>query len=119
MAGLLVFSLRDPRVVTSWVTRARGGGIWAPGGISTDGKALFVATGNTIDATKWGDGEAVFRLPPDLYRADRTQNYFAPVDWCELDRRDADLGGTNPLPLGNISLTPQQPYECRCSRTVR
>jgi len=87
-------SLRDPQVVTSWATRARGGGIWAPGGISTDGKSLFVATDNTFDAATWGDGEAVFRLPPDLRPADRTQEYFAPVDWYELDRRDADLGGT-------------------------
>jgi hypothetical protein len=88
-------SLRDPQVVTSWAIRARGGGIWAPGGISTDGKSLFVATGNTFDAATWGEGEAVFRLPPDLHRADRTQDHFAPVDWYELDRRDADLGGTN------------------------
>ncbi len=96
---IIGISLRDPQVVASWATRARGGGIWAPGGISTDGKSLFVATGNTIDAAAWGDGEAVFRLPPDLRRADRTQDHYAPADWHELDRRDADLGGTNPLPL--------------------
>jgi hypothetical protein len=89
--------LRDPRTVASWVTRARGGGIWAPGGISSDGESLFIATGNTIDAAAWADGEGVFRLGPDLRRSDRTQDYFAPVDWRDLDRRDADLGGTHPL----------------------
>jgi PQQ enzyme repeat len=92
-------SLHDPQVVASWATRARGGGIWAPGGISTDGKSLFVATGNTIDTAAWADGEAIFRLFPDLRRVDQTQDHFAPLDWYELDRRDADLGGTNPLPL--------------------
>jgi hypothetical protein len=30
-------SLSDPRTINSWATRARGGGIWAPGGITTDG----------------------------------------------------------------------------------
>src|SRR5436309_7119294 len=54
--------LRDPRDVVSWSTRGRGGGIWAPGGIASDGRSLFVATGNTIDVTTWSDGEAVLRL---------------------------------------------------------
>jgi hypothetical protein len=34
---IIGISLRDPQVVANWATRARGGGIWAPGGISTDG----------------------------------------------------------------------------------
>ncbi len=97
--------LEDPHKVVSWHTRAPGGGIWAPGGIAGDGRSLFVATGNTIDTPAWGDGEAVFRLVPDLRRDDRKQDFFAPTDWHALDRRDADLGGTNPmllnLPEGN------------------
>src|SRR5438132_1860659 len=91
--------LRDARDVVSWSTRGRGGGIWAPGGIASDGRSLFVATGNTIDLTTWSDGEAVFRLAPDLHRDDSPQSYFAPSDWRTLDDRDADLGGTNPLPI--------------------
>jgi hypothetical protein len=55
-------SLSEPRIIKSWATRARGGGIWAPGGISTDGTSLFVATGNTFGARTWSDGEAVIRL---------------------------------------------------------
>jgi hypothetical protein len=54
-------SLSDPGKVISWSTRARGGGIWAPGGISAVGHSLFVATGNTFGASSWSDGEAVFR----------------------------------------------------------
>ncbi len=92
-------SLSGPRIVKSWATRARGGGIWAPGGVSSDGKSLFVATGNTFDAKVWSDGEAVLRLAPDLRRSDVKKDFFAPSDWQALDARDADLGGTNPLPL--------------------
>jgi hypothetical protein len=91
--------LQDPREIVSWSTRGRGGGIWAAGGISSDGHSLFVATGNTLDATTWSDGEAVFRLTPDLRRDERPQSFFAPSDWRALDAGDADLGGTNPLPL--------------------
>jgi outer membrane protein assembly factor BamB len=92
-------SLRDPRDVVSWSTRARGGGIWAPGGIASDGHSLFVATGNTFGARRWSDGEAIIRLAPDLRHNDRPQDFFAPADWRALDARDLDLGGTNPLPL--------------------
>ena len=96
---VLGISLRDPRDIVSWSTRGRGGGIWAPGGISSDGHALFVATGNTIGTSTWSDGEAVIRLTPDLRHDERPQDFFAPSDWRALDERDADLGGSNPLPL--------------------
>jgi hypothetical protein len=89
----------DPRKVTSWSTQARGGGILAPGGIASDGRDLFVATGNTLDASSWSGGEAVFRLAPDLHPSTVKRDFFAPPDWRALDTRDADLGGTNPLPL--------------------
>ncbi|MBV9815371.1 MAG: PQQ-binding-like beta-propeller repeat protein [Alphaproteobacteria bacterium] len=91
--------LQNPRDVVSWSTRGRGGGIWAPGGIASDGHALFVATGNTLGVSSWSDGEAVFRLTPDLHRAERPQDFFSPANWRALDERDADLGGSNPLPF--------------------
>ena len=92
-------SLHDPGKVVSWQTRARGGGIWAPGGLSTVGRELFFATGNTFGTANWSDGEAVWRLSPDLRRRDDKQYFFAPIDWRALDQRDEDLGGTNPIPL--------------------
>lgn len=96
---ILGISLRDPRDIVSWSTRGRGGGIWAPGGISGDRRALFIATGNTFGASTWSDGEAVIRLMPDLRHEERPQDFFAPADWKALDERDADLGGSNPLPF--------------------
>lgn len=89
--------LAHPRRVVAWSTRTRGGGIWAPGGIASDGHALFVTTGNTIGAQRWGGGEAVIRLTPDLDFSARPQDFFAPADWRRLDQGDLDLGGTNPL----------------------
>jgi hypothetical protein len=92
-------SLADPRNVASWSTRGRGGGIWAPGGISASAQSLFVATGNTKGVSTWSDGEAVIRLAPDLHRSEDKRDFFAPTDWRALDSFDADLGGTNALPL--------------------
>src|SRR5215471_9964194 len=90
-------SLKDPGKLTSWSTRARGGGIWAPGGISAVGHSLFVATGNTFSASTWSDGEAVVRLAGDLHRSNDRRDYFAPTNWHALDMQDADLGATNPV----------------------
>ncbi len=90
-------SLEPPHAVRGWSTRARGGGVWAPGGMTSDGTALYFSTGNTMGAQHWSDGEAVIRLAPDLRFANDPSDYFAPADWAQLDARDADLGGTNPL----------------------
>jgi hypothetical protein len=92
-------SLDHPNAIVSWATRTRGGGIWAPAGISSDGTSLFVATGNTMDAATWSDGEGVIRLAADLRRSEASKDFFAPANWRDLDEQDADLGGTAPIPL--------------------
>jgi outer membrane protein assembly factor BamB len=92
-------STTDPGKVVRFSTRARSGGIWAQGGVTSDGKSLFVATGNTGLAKEWGDGEAVLRFPPDLARPVAARDYFAPSNWKDLDDHDLDLGGTAPIPL--------------------
>jgi outer membrane protein assembly factor BamB len=85
--------------VGSWSTRARGGGIWAAGGITSDGTSLFVATGNTMGAKVWSDGEAVIRLVPDLPHSVATTDFFTPTNWAGMDSGDIDLGSSNPLPF--------------------
>jgi hypothetical protein len=92
-------SLDDPGTIAAWSTRAEGGGVWAPGGISYDGHSLFLSTGNTKGAAEWSDGEAVFRFGTDLKRPTSPRDFFAPADWKALDDSDEDLGGTSPLPL--------------------
>ena len=89
--------LSHPGTVRSWHTTALAGGIWAPGGVSSDGRSLYVSTGNTMHASSWGGGEAVIRLPASLHFSARPANFFAPRDWKVLDERDADLGGVAPV----------------------
>lgn len=84
----------------SWATRApSGGGIWAQGGLASDGTSLYATTGNTFGATHWQDGEAVIRLRPGLARSSDTKDYFTPKNWKTLDNQDADLGGTGAVPF--------------------
>ena len=88
-----------PAITGSWSTRAKGGGIWAQGGVASDGTSLFATTGNTFSNASWVDGEAIIRLLPGLARSTNTQDYFTPANWKILDNEDLDLGGTQALPL--------------------
>jgi outer membrane protein assembly factor BamB len=95
----------DPSTKTlagNWETRASRGGIWAQGGISSDGKYLFATTGNTEGTSTWGDGEAILRLLPGLAHATSTTDYYTPANWQALDNEDADLGGTEALPISVV-----------------
>ena len=97
--------LSDPQSPRSFRTRAHGGGIWAPGGLASDGASVFAATGNTIGTGgTFGDGEAILRLPATgpLTPAD----FFAPANWVSLDNADIDLGGSGPLLVRVPGATP-------------
>ena len=106
-------STSDPTQVSAWVTRALAGGVWAPGGISSDGQSLFFATGNTENQSNtftapssWQDGETIFRLPSTLVASGQTTDYFTPTNWTALDNADTDLGGTAPLVFSVPGATP-------------
>jgi outer membrane protein assembly factor BamB len=88
-----------PTTVRAWRTKARGGGVWAPAGVTSDGTSLFVTTGNTFGAVKWSGGESIIRLHPNLVFSRRRADHFTPPDWLALDANDVDLGGTAPIPF--------------------
>jgi len=82
-----------------WATGANRGGIWSQGGLAQNGKTLLVATGNTDDTSQWSGGEAILRLRPGLAAPAGPVDYYTPANWLTLDDEDADLGGTEALPL--------------------
>lgn len=91
----------------AFATRAHAAGIWAPGGLASDGTSVFATTGNSMSdeggiyttPPTWGHGNAILRLGPDLKTITEsdTKDYFTPQNWADLDRRDLDLGGCGPL----------------------
>lgn len=99
-------STDDPTRVSGWATRGALGGIWAPSGVVSDGASLFIATGNTIVAPTWLDGEAVIKLPPSLVASENPTDYYTPTNWAFLDQTDTDLGSTAPLLVDVPGATP-------------
>src|SRR5207237_1235198 len=78
------------------VPTQREGAIWAAPAFNSTGD-VFVTTGNGDSTTDFDTANAVVHLTPDLRQLD----FFAPADWVELSRRDADLGSTGPTLLDN------------------
>jgi hypothetical protein len=100
--------LNDPSIVMAWATTTTQGGIWAVGGVASDGVDPFVATGNTTytsSTSPWGGGEAILHLSPSLVLSG-TSNYWAPNNWHTLDEYDTDLGGSGPLLVTVPGATP-------------
>src|SRR6266481_7527917 len=99
----------NPASVTAWAaaTNSHGGAIWGVGGVASDGKNPFVATGNTFSTGgNWGGGEAVIRFQPGPIFTGSPSDYWAPLDWLDLDNLDFDLGGCGPLLVDVPGATP-------------
>jgi outer membrane protein assembly factor BamB len=106
----------DPTQMTIFATRVLGGGIWGPSGVASDGTSVYFATGNSMGMINspfshpdmYGDGETVFKLPPDLSRVSNTTEYFVPTNWSEMDDSDYDIGGTGTLVVDVPGATPSK-----------
>jgi hypothetical protein len=83
----------------------RGEGIWAAGGMASDGNGVFVTTGNNLTgATTHADSEEVVRIT-GLGTVDRTgtANVFYPSSWQSMDANDADMTSSSPVYLSSPS----------------
>jgi outer membrane protein assembly factor BamB len=101
-----VSTTATPAVTAALSTSAEKGGIWAPGGIASDGSALFFATGNTANATTYAGGEAVVRATSSLSPIKSNSRFFAPSNWQMLDNEDLDVGGVSPTLIDLAGSTP-------------
>jgi hypothetical protein len=99
--------IANPSAPVAFATKAHAGGIWAPGGLASDGTSVFAATGNTMSdggglfssPSTWGHGDAILRLGTDLktIAESQTKDFFAAQNWASLDAGDLDLGGSGPI----------------------
>lgn len=108
--------LDNPAAPIAFVTKGLGGGIWAPGGLASDGVSVFAATGNTMEKAgamnttpaTWSHGNAVLRLAPDLKEIaeGQTIDFFATMAWKDEDKQGWDLGSSSPVLLNVPGSTP-------------
>src|SRR5262249_49387680 len=68
----------NPGLISGWATPAMAAGIWAPGGLSSDGTSVFAATGNAFGEITWAGGEMVGRFGPGASFSGNPVDYWAP-----------------------------------------
>jgi hypothetical protein len=101
--------INNPTNVLAWATTAIGGGIWGHGGVASDGTNMFVVTGNTWNtAGIWMGGEAIIRLQAGPTWTGQPTDYWAPINWHDLDNSDTDLGGVSATVIDVPGATPSQ-----------
>lgn len=97
----------NPGIPSAWATSAEKAGIWAPGGLSSDGTSLYGATGNGVSSS-WADNDMVGRFGGTDIFSGQTTDYWVPTNWQDLDFYDTDLSGTTPIPLDLPGATPSK-----------
>lgn len=102
-------AINNPSDVMAWATTAIGGGIWGHSGVASDGINMFVITGNTFNTGgNWMGGEAIIRLQAGPTFSGQPTDYWAPLNWLDLDNGDTDLGGVSAMLIDVPNATPSQ-----------
>jgi hypothetical protein len=93
-----------------YVPPAREAGMWAPGGPSSDGTSIFMATGNTPDTdpsgANWKGGYSVIRFGAGPTFSAGSTNFWHAV--ADDTQGDDDLGGSAPLVVDAPDITPSK-----------
>ena len=91
---------KDPTKMGGWATLGRGEGIWASGGMASDGNGVFAVTGNNTAGASdhmMADSEEVVRITGLGVLTRSNQNLYFPTSWRSMDTGDQDFGSASPV----------------------
>jgi hypothetical protein len=94
-----------PSQAKEYATPSAQAGMWAPGGPSSDGTSIFMATGNGTNAGGWKGAHSVIRFGAGPTFTPGAANYLHAV---KDDNADDDLGGSGPLVVDDPAITPSK-----------
>jgi hypothetical protein len=96
------------RAVAGWATAGQQEGIWAPGGMASDGNGVFAITGNNGSAPQTHlDSEEIIRVTAAGTATHDDANVFYPSIWrTGMDQGDKDFGSCSPLVVMATGGTP-------------
>ncbi|HEV3191813.1 MAG TPA: hypothetical protein VGY54_14985, partial [Polyangiaceae bacterium] len=109
---IAAISTADPTKAGAWASGGVGEGIWAAGGMASDGNGVIAVTGNSKGAQMHLDGEEVLRITGLGTLTRNNANIFYPIGtnpanplWRSMDGADNDFGSNNPVvfPVGGTS----------------
>ncbi|HET6149279.1 MAG TPA: hypothetical protein VFH68_17205 [Polyangia bacterium] len=106
---VIAVDTKDPTRTGAWATAGQGEGIWASGGMASDGTGVFAVTGNATGGVPAAhrDSEEVVHLT-GLATLDRStiKHVFYPAIWAAMDAGDQDFGSSSPVYIEVPGATP-------------
>ena len=117
---VVAIDITHPATFTGWASAGGSEGIWAHGGLASDGTGVFAATGNGHAGAHNNastDAEEVVRLTGMASFTRNAANVYYPSIWQQMDGTDKDFGSSSPtyvpLPAGStpsaILVAPAKP----------
>jgi hypothetical protein len=105
---VIAVDTKNPAGATAWATLGGQEGIWAPGGMASDGNGVFAITGNGHTANHANsDAEEIIRITAMATPHRDNANMFYPTIWQSgMDNGDKDFGSCSPLVVDVPGSTP-------------
>jgi PQQ-like domain len=105
---VVAVDIKNPSTAAGWATSGQQEGIWAPGGMASDGTGVFAVTGNNGSAPEAHlDSEEVIRVTGLAIAHADDANRFYPTIWrTGMDMGDKDFGACSPLVIAATGGTP-------------
>lgn len=105
---VVAINTKTPTMRGAWATAGQREGIWAPGGLASDGTNIFAITGNSTNPppATHADSEEVVRLTGLAQLSRTNDSLYYPSTWATMDRADADFGANNPIYMTIPGSTP-------------
>jgi len=103
-------NIGDPTKVAGWATLGSQEGIWAAGGMASDGNGVFAITGNGSATTRdKSDSEEVIRITGMSVPNRDDSNLFYPDIWSTgMNNGDRDFGSCSPAVFSVPGSTPSK-----------
>jgi hypothetical protein len=105
---------KDPTKSGAWATMDQAqAGIWAPGGMASDGNGVFAVTGNVAHPAgndhSTTDSEEIIRVTGLGVGMRDDKNMFFPTEWSDpMNAHDLDFGSSSPAVVTVPASTPSK-----------
>jgi hypothetical protein len=105
---VVAVDITSPTSRAGWMTGGQQEGIWAAGGMASDGNGVFAITGNNGSApTTHDDSEEIIRVDGLAVAHHDAANMFFPSIWrTGMDQGDKDFGSCSPAVIMATGGTP-------------
>jgi hypothetical protein len=107
LGWIVSVDITKPSTLAGWATAGPKAGIWATGGLASDGAGgVFAETGNAPGPARPGsDSEEVVKVTGMSSFTRSAANVFVANEWTDWDNNDRDFGSSSPafvpLPAGS------------------